>query len=88
MSLSTQVAPPEPGVETCSAVRKLLTQSSYVQLKRVDCDFEKGVLTLKGRVPTNFLKQIAQSLATHAPGVHAVSNRIMVIDPDLEEVVR
>lgn len=87
MSLSTQVAPLESGVETCSAVRKLLTESSYVQLKRVDCDFEKGVLTLKGELPTNFLKQIAQSLAIHVPGVRTVSNRILVVDSEMSGVI-
>lgn len=88
MSLSTQVAPSEPGVQTCSAVRELFTQSSYAQLKRIHCDFEKGVLVLKGELPTYFLKQIAQSLATHAPGVRTISNRILVVDPDLAGIVR
>jgi osmotically-inducible protein OsmY len=55
-----------------------LRDSSYVGLRKVRCDFHEGVLTLRGRVPSFYTKQLAQSLAACVPGVEEVVNRIEV----------
>lgn len=38
----------------------LLRHSPYRSLQHVDCRFENGRLTLRGRVESYFLKQVAQ----------------------------
>lgn len=38
----------------------LLKHSPYRSLHRIDCRFENGKLTLRGRVESYFLKQVAQ----------------------------
>lgn len=39
-----------------------LRRSSYADLRRVVCEFRNGALTLTGRVPSYYQKQIAQTL--------------------------
>ena len=55
-----------------------LRASSYAELRTVRCDFHEGVLTLRGRVPSFYSTQLAQTLAAHVPGVDEVVNRIEV----------
>lgn len=70
---------------TASALRDAFRASPYVGLRRVECDDHEGVLTLRGRVPTFFLKQMAQALAMKAKGVEVLANRIEVqITPALK----
>ncbi len=38
-------------------------------------------LYLSGQLPTFYLKQLAQELVRHIPGVHGVRNEIAVISP-------
>jgi osmotically-inducible protein OsmY len=60
-----------------------LRTSSYPELRSVRCDFHEGVLTLRGRVPRFYTKQLAQTLAAGVPGVEVVVNRI-----EVQEVTR
>lgn len=69
--------------DVCKNVRELFVHSTYMPLKWVSCDGESGKIVLSGEVPTQFLKQIAQSLALQVPGVQGVENRIRVVDPDM-----
>jgi len=46
--------------------------------KYVSCEYLEGVLLLQGRVPTYYLKQIAQTVVARVPGVERVDNRIQV----------
>lgn len=55
-----------------------IRQSRYSALRNVCCEYHEGVLTLRGAVPTYFLKQIAQSLVAAIPGVEAIHNRTKV----------
>jgi osmotically-inducible protein OsmY len=55
-----------------------LRASSYPELRFVRCDFHEGVLTLRGRVPSFYTTQLAQTLAADVPGVEEVVNRIEV----------
>ncbi len=55
-----------------------LRASLYAELRKVRCDFHEGVLTLRGRVPSFYTKQLAQTLAARVPGVEEVVNRIEV----------
>jgi osmotically-inducible protein OsmY len=64
----------------CAAARveHCLEHAPYDELHAITCRFDDGVATLRGRVPSYFLKQIAQSIVTRQPGVERVVNRIEV----------
>ncbi len=47
-------------------------------LKQVSCEMDDGVLTLRGRVPSYYLKQVAQAAVSRANGVRRIENRIEV----------
>ena len=61
-------------------VRQRLAECSYsYYLRDVTVDFGSGVLTLRGRVPTFYMKQIAQSLLGDIDGVSGINNRLDVV---------
>jgi len=68
-----------PGVGELAARR--LRESPYFFLKRLSCQFDDGVLTLRGRVPYVQLKQFAESIVSRVEGVEEVVNRVEVVDP-------
>ena len=47
--------------------------------KNVDYRFDDGVLTLRGRVPTFYLKQILQAVLGQLPHVERIENRVEVV---------
>ncbi len=53
----------------------------YRVLRAVSCATRDGVLTLHGRLPTYYLKQIAQEAVAGIPGVRRIDNRIEVAAP-------
>ena len=55
-----------------------LRRSGYPELSAVECQVCMGVALLTGVVPTFHLKQLAQSLAAHTPGVCQVVNHLLV----------
>ena len=58
-----------------------LHQSPYIELRRVACEFDQGVLTLRGRVPSYYLKQMAQALLDKLEGVLRLDNQLDVFTP-------
>lgn len=52
--------------------------STYTQLRTIDCDFHEGILTLRGIVTSFFLKQLAQVTVADIRGVEVVFNRLEV----------
>jgi osmotically-inducible protein OsmY len=67
--------------EIAEAAQAVLRQSAYLELHSVSCDFSGGVLTLRGRVPTYYLKQLAQASVADVPGVIEIHNRVEVAVP-------
>jgi hypothetical protein len=59
--------------------QRLLQESPYRELWEVGCDFRDGELTLQGRVPSFFLKQIAQSIVFVIEPVETINNRLEVV---------
>jgi osmotically-inducible protein OsmY len=55
-----------------------LRRSGYPFLRSVHCEVREDVMVLSGTVPTFHLKQIAQELAVHTPGVRQIENRLHV----------
>jgi hypothetical protein len=56
-----------------------LWHSPYLELRNVTCDLHEGVLTLRGRVPSYFLKQLAQTLLSGLDGISVLNNQLDVI---------
>ena len=62
-----------------AVAHRQLAQSSYPVVREVDCIYEAGVLTLRGRVPSYYLKQIAQTLVLdRLEGVVKINNQLVV----------
>jgi len=62
-------------------VRARLRRSAYEAIRSITCEFHEGVLTLRGRVPSYYLKQVAQELVRHTDRVSEVNNRVCVDPP-------
>lgn len=65
------------GDPACQA-ELLLARSGYPVLDRVRCDYNDGVLLMRGRVPSYYLKQIAQVTVADLADVHHVQNELEV----------
>jgi len=72
-------APPEFGLGELAESR--LRSNSYLALKNVSCDYREGVLVLRGRLPTYYLKQVATAVVSGLPGVQHIVNQIDVGGP-------
>ena len=57
----------------------LLLRTPYPALRSISCECRGRELILRGRLPSYFLKQMAQSAVAHLPGVDRVVNQIEVI---------
>jgi osmotically-inducible protein OsmY len=69
----------QPPVEQSALWR--LHHHSYAALHRISCDFHDGVLVLRGRLASYYLKQLAQAVASQLEGVRHVENLIEVDRP-------
>jgi osmotically-inducible protein OsmY len=64
-------------ISDCAESR--LRSNAYLALKNVSCDYHDGVLTLRGCLPTYYLKQIAQEAVARIEGVERIANEIEVV---------
>lgn len=58
-----------------------LQDCPYQELRDILCDYHEGVLTLRGRVSSFYLKQMAQTVVAKLDGVDECVNRIEVRPP-------
>lgn len=85
-TVETQLVPPWVGstgptrLQEAAAAR--LRVSGYYAVRLVTCEYREGVLILRGRSPSFYLKQVAQEAVARLDGVEEISNRIEVIRPD------
>lgn len=61
-----------------AGIQEALNRSGYGELRRVDLTCEGDTVTISGRVPTFYLKQLVQSIALSSPGVGRVNNELHV----------
>jgi BON domain len=54
-------------------------QSAYLELRRVRCDVQNGVLFLAGHVSSYYLRQLAQAAVLGLEGIRAINNGLEVI---------
>jgi CheY-like chemotaxis protein len=81
--------PPAPGMMTFGRTASApgvaeraegrLRRNAYLALKNITCECRDGVLTLRGSLPTWYLKQVAQATVAGVEGVGRVENRIEVV---------
>jgi hypothetical protein len=64
-----------------TAAEVLLRESPYPEIRGVSCRFHEGVLTLRGQVPSYFLKQIAQTVVGGMDDIGEVNNQVEVVAP-------
>jgi osmotically-inducible protein OsmY len=70
-----------PEARISELAERCLRRSAYLDLKAISCVYREGVLVLRGRLPTYFLKQMAQEVVAHLAGVEDIENRIEVVTP-------
>ncbi|HYV34069.1 MAG TPA: BON domain-containing protein [Gemmataceae bacterium] len=61
------------------AAQSRLNNSSYLELRRIQCGFQGGVLTLRGCVSTHYLRQVAQAAVLGLAGLKAIDNQLQVL---------
>ncbi len=61
------------------AARDRLQRSPYPIVRRLSCEYQGGVLILRGRVPSFYYKQLAQETVTGIEGVSQVVNETEVL---------
>jgi osmotically-inducible protein OsmY len=60
------------------AAKNRLLKNPYFPVQDVSCEYHAGVLLLRGRVPTYYLKQMAQEAVAGVEGVEEVVNETEV----------
>lgn len=56
----------------------ILQSSSYVAIAQLRCEFDNGVLTISGELPSFYLKQLAQTLIRNIEGIQRIVNCVEV----------
>ena len=64
-----------------------LRRSGYLALRDINCTCHDEEITLRGRLPTYYLKQLAQHLVAEIEGVRRTINEIEVLALSGREVV-
>jgi|GEM_PF-1295609 len=89
MSIATTFAPEHSGaasgdphhhhdVELLNSILKALDAVGHPELRGLQVTLNRGVVLLRGRVPSYYLKQTAQTTILPVAGVRAVANEILV----------
>jgi osmotically-inducible protein OsmY len=71
--------PAAPSQQIAEGAENSLRHNSYLALKNVRCECCEGVLTLRGCLPTYYLKQMAQAVVGRIEGVRRIVNEIEVV---------
>jgi hypothetical protein len=70
-----------PGAGLALEVERRLRRSGYLALRDVSGELHAGTVRLRGRLPTYYLKQVAQAIVSEIAGVHQVINHIEIVAP-------
>ena len=60
---------------------KCFQECRYPALRSIQCEFHEGVLVLRGRVTSYYLKQLAQEMVRTLADVELIVNVLEVDDP-------
>jgi hypothetical protein len=72
------LGPAGPRPETAELAESRPRRSAYLALHQLSCDFRAGVLTLRGRLPSYYLKQVALAVVTTVEGVQCLDDQVEV----------
>jgi osmotically-inducible protein OsmY len=67
-----------PNHDVTERAREHLRQCPHQEVRAVSCEFERGVLRLRGRLSSFFHKQLAQEAVARLSGVSEVLNEVVV----------
>src|SRR4051794_37519916 len=80
---SSDVRPTRVGPTPPSAIRReaeaRLRRRGYSALREIRCDVRPGELRLVGRLPSQYLKQVALAAVADVEGFHRIVNQIEVV---------
>jgi hypothetical protein len=65
-----------------------LRRSGYLAMQHLSCAFRAGVLTLHGRLPSYYLKQVALAVVATVEGVARIDDQVEVAPPPPTAVSR
>jgi hypothetical protein len=65
-------------LETGELAESRLRRSGYLAMEHLSCAFRDGVLTLRGRLPSYYLKQIALAVVATVEGVERIDDQVEV----------
>jgi osmotically-inducible protein OsmY len=74
---TTMISSMDDVVEVAAEAR--LMKSPYRELQQISCESRQGVVTLRGRVSSYYIKQIAQEFVGQLIAVVEVDNRLNVV---------
>jgi sporulation protein YlmC with PRC-barrel domain len=69
------------GAALTSKVKTALALSKRIPSDKINVDSERDVVTLRGEVPSDEIKDLAESRARDVPGVSEVHNQLYVVTP-------
>jgi hypothetical protein len=72
----------EPSTSPAAVVQQVLRDSPYQALRCLSCQWHDGVLTIRGCVPSFYLKQLAQNAARRVGGIERIENLVEVATQD------
>jgi len=78
---ATAVLLSRPPANPAERAERALRNSPYLALRNVTCDYQGGVLILRGCLPSYYLKQLAQEAVTDLDEVDRIENQIQVVTP-------
>jgi osmotically-inducible protein OsmY len=67
-----------PHHDVTERAQERLRQSPHHGVRSVSCEFDRGVLRLRGRLSSFYHKQLAQEAVAHMSGVREVVNEVVV----------
>jgi osmotically-inducible protein OsmY len=68
-------------LDLAERIRRALNATGYSPLRAIEVAVHDGQISLRGRVPSYFMKQIAQATVMAVPGVGELCNELDVIRP-------
>ncbi|HET6880963.1 MAG TPA: BON domain-containing protein [Pirellulales bacterium] len=71
--------PPNSDAAITRRAMERLRSSSFVGIRSLTCDVHEGMLTLRGRLPNFYTKQMALSLLVDLEGVEEITDRVQVV---------
>lgn len=72
-------AKPENQAIVCQKAEEELRVTGYIALRDIRCELHHGVLRIRGRLRSQYLKQVAQAVVARVAGKIQLENHIEII---------